>query len=642
MAYNPYDRKPSGIVFFGNNSTDQLYESVSDFIYNTGTSTLQAPNITASSALRGNNLVVANNGTIGSTDTTNAITISSDGSVSILKNLTINGTTTTVNSTSLVLQDPIIVLGSGSPTLDDNKDRGIAFNYYDGSAKTGFFGYDDSAGKFLFVPDATITNEVVSGASGTLVANLQGNADTATKWASTINLQLTDQVTGSGNFDGSANANFAVQLTASAINGQTETSIANNTDYLLIASGTSLRKISKSNFATDLGAMSSFSIVDLQNDTATINNTNKVLFSGVANNARIKLDVSTNGSTTGVVFADLVSNSISETYLTTSVAGSGLSGGNGVPLAIDISEFSDVSIASGDSLLTLDSDGATEQRTTISNLGSYLAGTNLTAGNDGKLSISNTAIESAVFTAGNFVDSSTIDFTVTAGDSVTASVIDGSITNTKLRNSAALSVIGRDANSTGAPADITAGTDGHVLRRSGTTLGFGLLTNTNIDSTAAINFSKLENGTALSVLGRSANSNGAVASITAGTDGHVLRRSGTTVDFGTIVSAGIADGAVTESKLSRTIETATSSKTADKDVTIVDSTTASVTMTLPTATSAGRVMVFKRKDASDNNVIIQRGGSDTIDGSSSFQLYHRYETITVISDGASPTNWYII
>ena len=133
-----------------------------------------------------------------------------------------------------------------------------------------------------------------------------------------------------------------------------------------------------------------------------------------------------------------------------------------------------------------------------------------------------------------------------------------------------------------------------------------------------------------------------MSSIVAATDGHVLRRNGTTVDFGTIVSAGIADGAITESKLSRTTETATSSKTADKDVTIIDSTTSSVTITLPTSTAAGRVMIFKRKDASNNNVIIQRGGSDTIDGSSSFQLYHRYETITVISDGASPTNWYII
>lgn len=47
------------------------------------------------------------------------------------------------------------------------------------------------------------------------------------------------------------------------------------------------------------------------------------------------------------------------------------------------------------------------------------------------------------------------------------------VSNTMLRNSAALSVIGRSANSTGDPADIAAGSDGHVLRRAGTTLGFG-------------------------------------------------------------------------------------------------------------------------------------------------------------------------
>lgn len=52
-------------------------------------------------------------------------------------------------------------------------------------------------------------------------------------------------------------------------------------------------------------------------------------------------------------------------------------------------------------------------------------------------------------------------------------------------------------------------------------------------------------GAALSVLGRSANSTGAHADITAGTDGHVLRRSGTTLGFGTILSAAISDLATT-------------------------------------------------------------------------------------------------
>jgi len=55
----------------------------------------------------------------------------------------------------------------------------------------------------------------------------------------------------------------------------------------------------------------------------------------------------------------------------------------------------------------------------------------------------------------------------------TAGLVDNAVTNAKLRDSAALSVIGRSANTTGDPADIAAGTDHQVLRRSGTALGFG-------------------------------------------------------------------------------------------------------------------------------------------------------------------------
>ena len=51
----------------------------------------------------------------------------------------------------------------------------------------------------------------------------------------------------------------------------------------------------------------------------------------------------------------------------------------------------------------------------------------------------------------------------------------GSVTDATLRNSAGLSVIGRSANSTGVVADITAANDHEVLRRSGTALGFGAI-----------------------------------------------------------------------------------------------------------------------------------------------------------------------
>ena len=55
---------------------------------------------------------------------------------------------------------------------DTNTDRGISFNYNTGIGTEnnliGFFGYDDSTGRFTFVLDATITNSVVSGTKGVL------------------------------------------------------------------------------------------------------------------------------------------------------------------------------------------------------------------------------------------------------------------------------------------------------------------------------------------------------------------------------------------------------------------------------------------------------------------------------------------
>ena len=85
-------------------------------------------------------------------------------------NLTINGTTTTVNSTTVTVDDPIFVVGGDTaPGSDDNKDRGMEFRWHNGSAaKLGFFGFDDSTGKFTFVPDATDTSSIISGTKGNL------------------------------------------------------------------------------------------------------------------------------------------------------------------------------------------------------------------------------------------------------------------------------------------------------------------------------------------------------------------------------------------------------------------------------------------------------------------------------------------
>lgn len=112
--------------------------------------------------------------------------------LSVTGNLTVSGTTTYVNSTVTNIVDPIILIGGGvngaTLTVDDNKDRGIGFNWHNGTtAKVGFFGRDDSTGFFTFIPDATITSEIVSGAKGALDAYLAGGAAMSLVYQSAAN-----------------------------------------------------------------------------------------------------------------------------------------------------------------------------------------------------------------------------------------------------------------------------------------------------------------------------------------------------------------------------------------------------------------------------------------------------------------------
>ncbi len=65
----------------------------------------------------------------------------------------------------------------------------------------------------------------------------------------------------------------------------------------------------------------------------------------------------------------------------------------------------------------------------------------------------------------------------------------------------------------------------------------------------AVTNAKIANRAGNSVMGRAANTAGAVADITASTSGHALRFDGTNVGFGTIPEAGIADGAITTNKI---------------------------------------------------------------------------------------------
>lgn len=117
-----------------------------------------------------------------------------NGAVVVGGDLTVNGTTTTVNSTTTTVDDPIMTLGGDSaPGSDDNKDRGIEFRWHNGSAsKLGFFGFDDSTGRFSFIPDASNSSEVFSGTKGDIdVTNVYGTVATASQGSITTLAGLT-------------------------------------------------------------------------------------------------------------------------------------------------------------------------------------------------------------------------------------------------------------------------------------------------------------------------------------------------------------------------------------------------------------------------------------------------------------------
>jgi len=255
MSFQPYDRNPSGIVFFGTNNSDSVYESNANFTID-GTS------------LRATNIKISDGGNIGSVSDADAISIAAGGNVTMTQDLTVtgdltvNGTTTTIATTNSVVSDSLIELNNGAGS--NSNDCGLVIER-GSTGDNAIFAWDESADKF------TLGTTTATGAStgnltittGTLVANVEGNvtgdvtgnADTATALATSRNFSLTGDVTASTvGFDGTGAVALAASLDASAITGQTaETAIADD-DLILIydTSNTALRKMTKANFVDGL------------------------------------------------------------------------------------------------------------------------------------------------------------------------------------------------------------------------------------------------------------------------------------------------------------------------------------------------------------------------------------------------------
>ena len=161
----------------------------------------------------------------GSGSETATVTIGLPDDVTIAGNLTVNGTTTTVNSDTLSVTDPLIKLAKANSGAD-SLDIGF-YGLYDTSGSqdlyAGLFRDANDSGKFkLFKdlqvePTTTVNTSGTGYAVGTLVSNLEGNvtgnvsgsSGSTTGNAATATALETARTIGGVSFDGTGNIDLA-------------------------------------------------------------------------------------------------------------------------------------------------------------------------------------------------------------------------------------------------------------------------------------------------------------------------------------------------------------------------------------------------------------------------------------------------
>jgi len=154
-----------------------------------------------------------------------AATITTSGDVEIGGNLTVSGTSTTLDVSTITVEDPLLRLAKSNSA--DSVDIGFFGEIVDG-ATTEYVGLyrDASDGKFKFFESASAapTTTVSGGSTATVVANIEGsltgNADTATSAAALTTartISISGDASGSVSFDGSADADIALTIGSGAV-----------------------------------------------------------------------------------------------------------------------------------------------------------------------------------------------------------------------------------------------------------------------------------------------------------------------------------------------------------------------------------------------------------------------------------------
>ena len=342
--------------------------------------------------------------------------VTTTGNAIVGGDLTVNGTTTTINSSNMTVDDQLIELGNGR-SGSASGDAGIVIER--GSDANAFIGFDESADKFV-VGTGTFTGASTGDltiTTGTLVANVEGNVTGAvTGNASTATALATARTIAGQSFDGTANISIAptdltgVNSTATELNimdgdtSATSTTLA-DADRVVVNDAGTMKQVALTDFetymetsldtlsnVTTVGALNSGSITSgfgaIDNGSSAITTTGTMTFGSLSD-----------GSITATAFVDednMSSNSATliptqqsvKAYVDT-VAGTSnnVTGLNATGAELNtVADFSAVSvdtstaIANNDALLVFDNGNEIGYRD-VDLLDTYFSGTTKTLTN---------------------------------------------------------------------------------------------------------------------------------------------------------------------------------------------------------------------------------------------------------------------
>jgi hypothetical protein len=194
---------------------------------------------------------VAGNRTIGASIGANSLTLAGGTSTVVIPgNLTVNGTTTTVNSNNVNIGDAIITLNSdetGAPS------QNAGFEVERGTSANVSLVWDETIDRWDFGASYDVR-------ANAFIGDLEGNADTASAWATARTITLGGDASGSVSIDGSANVTLTVSVDSVQAN-----SVALGTDttgnYVATATG--------SNGISVTGSGSETAAITISGDNAT-------------------------------------------------------------------------------------------------------------------------------------------------------------------------------------------------------------------------------------------------------------------------------------------------------------------------------------------------------------------------------------